>query len=84
MPSGKRSDDKEELLELDYPRAPLDGEGDQECGQCGRKRYEGVPGAGAGIPIKPEIQEYQLEDANIALMELKNRKIRGAKVLKIC
>ena len=37
----------------------------------------------AEIPIKPEYQEYLLEDANIALLELKNRKIRGAKVLMI-
>jgi propanol-preferring alcohol dehydrogenase len=35
----------------------------------------------AEIPLKPEYQEYKLEDANIALMELKQRKIRGAKVL---
>ena len=37
----------------------------------------------AEIPLKPEYQEYKLENANIALMELKQRKIRGAKVLKI-
>ena len=37
----------------------------------------------AEIPIKPEYQEYDLEDANIALMELKERKIRGAKVLRV-
>jgi propanol-preferring alcohol dehydrogenase len=37
----------------------------------------------AQIPIKPEVQEYGLEDANVALHELKNRKIRGAKVLRI-
>ena len=35
------------------------------------------------IPIKPEVQEYSLEDANIALNELKSRKIRGSKVLRI-
>ncbi len=35
------------------------------------------------IPIIPEFQEYKLQDANKALIELKNRKIRGAKVLKI-
>ena len=35
------------------------------------------------ISIKPEIEEFSLEDANKALLELKNRKIRGAKVLKI-
>jgi alcohol dehydrogenase, propanol-preferring len=32
-------------------------------------------------PILPEVREYPLEEANIALMELRNRKIRGAKVL---
>ncbi len=37
----------------------------------------------AQIPIYPEIQEYPLEDANHALLELKNRKIRGAKVLRV-
>ena len=35
------------------------------------------------IPIIPEIEEYPLESANEALLELKERKIRGAKVLKI-
>lgn len=35
------------------------------------------------IPIKPEYQEYKFEEANKALLELKEGKIRGAKVLKI-
>ncbi len=35
------------------------------------------------IPIIPEIQEFELQAANQALMELKERKIKGAKVLKI-
>ena len=35
----------------------------------------------AGIPILPEIREYPLGEANTALAELKDRKIRGAKVL---
>ena len=37
----------------------------------------------AAIPIKPEVQEFALEDANVALAELKAKKIRGAKVLMI-
>jgi propanol-preferring alcohol dehydrogenase len=37
----------------------------------------------AEIPIRPEIQEYPLADANVALQELRNSKIRGAKVLRI-
>ena len=36
----------------------------------------------AQIPIRPEIQEFRLEEANKALAELKDRKIRGAKLLK--
>ncbi len=36
----------------------------------------------AQIPIRPEIQEFRLEEANKALAELKDRKIRGAKVLR--
>ncbi len=36
----------------------------------------------ARIPIRPEVQEYTLEEANTALVELKERKIRGAKVLR--
>ena len=35
----------------------------------------------ASIPIKPEVKEYSLQDANLALQEMKNRSIRGAKVL---
>ncbi len=37
----------------------------------------------ADIPLKPEVQTFPLEAANQALMELKESKIRGAKVLKI-
>ncbi|MFM8442995.1 MAG: alcohol dehydrogenase, partial [Methylococcus sp.] len=37
----------------------------------------------AAIPIRPEIEEYPLEEANRALDELKHRRIRGAKVLRV-
>jgi len=37
----------------------------------------------AEIPIRPEVEVFALEEANRALIELKERKIRGAKVLKI-
>jgi propanol-preferring alcohol dehydrogenase len=35
------------------------------------------------IPIKPEVQLYPLKDANKALAEIKQRKIKGAKVLVV-
>ena len=37
----------------------------------------------AQAEIRPEFQEYDLEDANQALAEMKQGKIRGAKVLQI-
>lgn len=37
----------------------------------------------ARIPIKPDYEDYPLEKANEALMEIKQSKIRGAKVLKM-
>jgi len=37
----------------------------------------------AQIPIIPEIETFSLEAANQALMELKNKRIRGAKVLEM-
>ncbi len=37
----------------------------------------------ASIPLIPEIEEYPLADANRALIELKGRRIHGAKVLRI-
>lgn len=37
----------------------------------------------ATIPLIPEVEEYDLAQANQALVELKEGKIRGAKVLKI-
>jgi propanol-preferring alcohol dehydrogenase len=35
------------------------------------------------IPIKPDVQVYALKEANQALIDLKERRIRGAKVLLI-
>jgi propanol-preferring alcohol dehydrogenase len=35
----------------------------------------------AEIPLRPEVQEFRLEEANRALLELRSGKIRGSKVL---
>jgi propanol-preferring alcohol dehydrogenase len=37
----------------------------------------------AAANLKPEVQEYELRDANAALMDMKQGRIRGAKVLRI-
>lgn len=37
----------------------------------------------AAIPLRPEVEEYPLADANRALIDLRARRIRGAKILRI-
>ena len=37
----------------------------------------------AAIPIRPQVEEYPLDQANRALIDLKIGRIRGAKVLRI-
>ncbi|MCX5812025.1 MAG: zinc-dependent alcohol dehydrogenase family protein [Proteobacteria bacterium] len=79
----KEEIDKETLLDLDYPgHLWLEKEIKSVANVAGRDISEFLELA-AKIPIKPEVQEYMLEDANTALVELKERKIRGAKVLRI-
>jgi len=79
----KEEIDKESLLEIDYPEHLwLEKEIKSVANVAGRDISEFLELA-AEIPIKPEVQEYRLEDANKALVELKKRKIRGAKVLRV-
>jgi alcohol dehydrogenase, propanol-preferring len=40
-------------------------------------------GLAAKVPLKPTVQEFRLEEANSALTELKEGKIRGVKVLRV-
>ena len=35
------------------------------------------------MALKPEVQVYRFDEANRALLEIKKRRIRGAKVLRI-
>jgi len=79
----KEEKDKDYLLKLDYPlHLWMEKEIKSVANVAGRDISEFLQLA-AKIPIKPEIQEFSLEEANTALLELKERKIRGAKVLRI-
>jgi propanol-preferring alcohol dehydrogenase len=75
--------DKDYLLQLDYPEHLWMEKEIKSVANVTRIDVKEFLELAAAIPIKPEYQEYRLEDANIALSELKNRKIRGAKVLMI-
>ena len=79
----KEDADKEHLLQLDYPAHLWLEKEIKSVANVVRKDVCEFLELAAQIPIKPEVQEFDLEDANNALVELKERKIRGAKVLKI-
>jgi propanol-preferring alcohol dehydrogenase len=79
----KEEVDKNYLLQIDYPcHLWLEKEIKSVANVARRDVIEFLQLA-AQIPFKPEIQEFSLDEANKALIELKKRKIRGAKVLKI-
>ncbi len=77
----KEDSDKGSLLLLDYPRDLWMEKEIKSVANVTRKDVEEFLRIAQAIKIKPEVQEYRLEDANVALLELKERKIRGAKVL---
>jgi propanol-preferring alcohol dehydrogenase len=79
----KEEADKDALLKLDYPRDLWMEKEIKSAANITRRDVEEFLRMAADIPIRPEVQEYRLEDANKALIELKERKIRGAKVLRI-
>ncbi|MDP7420704.1 MAG: zinc-dependent alcohol dehydrogenase family protein [bacterium] len=79
----KEAVDKEYLLKLDYPEHLWMEKEIKSVANVTRRDVTDFLKLAAEIPIKPEVQEFPLKEANRALVELKNRKIRGAKVLKI-
>jgi len=79
----KEDFDKDYLLKLDYPVHLWLEKEIKSVANVARRDVSEFLELAAEIPIKPEVQEYPLEEANKALNELKERKIRGAKVLKI-
>ncbi len=79
----KEERDKDYLLKLDYPEHLWLEKEIKSVANVNRKDVSGFIELAAEIPIKPEVHEFSLEEANTALLELKERKIRGAKVLMI-
>ncbi len=79
----KEEKDKDALLKLDYPtHIWLEKEIKSVANITKQDAEEFLPLA-AEIPIIPEVQEFQLREANEALILLKRGQIQGAGVLKI-
>jgi propanol-preferring alcohol dehydrogenase len=79
----KEERDKSALLALDYPRDLWMEKEIKSVANVSRGDVREFLALAAEIPLRPEIQEYPLAAANQALRELKERRIRGAKVLRI-
>jgi len=79
----KEERDKEQLLRLDYPAHLWMEKEIKSVANVARSDVREFLRFAADIPIKPEVEAFTLEDANGALIELRARKIRGAKVLSI-
>lgn len=75
--------DQEYLLNLAYPIHLWMEKEIKSVANVARRDVSEFLKLAAEIPIRPEFQEYGLEEANHALIELKERKIRGAKVLRV-
>jgi propanol-preferring alcohol dehydrogenase len=79
----KEEVDKDYLLKLDYPTHLWMEKEIKSVANVARRDVSEFLKLAAEIPIRPEAQEFALEDANQALSEMKAGNIRGAKVLKI-
>jgi len=77
----KEEIDREYLLNIDYSRHLWMEKEIKSVANVTRADVKEFLEIASEIPIIPEVQEYKLGEANIALTELKKRKIRGAKVL---
>jgi propanol-preferring alcohol dehydrogenase len=79
----KEDVDKDYLLKLDYSVHLWNEKEIKSVANVTRRDVSEFLELAAEIPLIPEVQEFNLEEANDALSELKDGKIRGAKVLKI-
>ncbi|HEX5169732.1 MAG TPA: zinc-dependent alcohol dehydrogenase family protein [Cyclobacteriaceae bacterium] len=79
----KENNDQSELLKLNYPDHLWMEKEIKSVANITRSDVSEFLSLAAKIPIKPEIEIYPFEEANKALLDLKHKHIKGAKVLHI-
>lgn len=79
----KEAADQQVLLELDYSEQLWREKEIKSVANVTRRDVQAFLRLAAEIPLRPEVKCYALAEANRALVELKRRHIRGAKVLVI-
>jgi propanol-preferring alcohol dehydrogenase len=79
----KEDIDKNYLMSLKYPEHLWMEKEIKSVANVARKDVSEFLEIAASAGIKPQLQQYELQEANQALLELKERKIKGAKVLTL-
>jgi len=79
----KEEIDKEYLLKLNYPAHLWMEKEIKSVANVTRRDVEEFIRLADEMAFKPEVEEYPFEMANEAILDIKNRKIKGAKVLLI-
>lgn len=79
----KEEEDKDVLLKMDYPSQLWMEKEIKSVANVTRADVREFLQVATEANIKPEFQEYELKEANQALIEMKQGKIHGAKVLRI-
>jgi propanol-preferring alcohol dehydrogenase len=79
----KENADKAVLTQLDYTKHLWLEKEIKSVANVTRRDVSEFLALAAEIPIKPEVQTYALADANQAVIDLKARQVRGAKVLVV-
>ncbi len=79
----KEEGDRVALRETDYARHLWQEKEIRSVANVTRRDVAEFLELAAEVPLRPEVEIFPLEEANRALLELKERKIRGAKVLRI-
>ena len=79
----KEDRDRDALSRLDYSRHLWKEKQITSVANLTRGDVRDFLQLAAAIQLRPEVQEFPLEEANRALQELVARKIRGAKVLRV-
>lgn len=77
----KEEADKDYLLKLDYPAHLWMEKEIKSVANVTRHDVEEFIRLAAEMPLKPEVEVYPFASANQAIMDIKNRRIQGAKVL---
>lgn len=79
----KEDRDRHELLNLSYAEHLWQEREVKTVANVTRADVAGMLRLAAELALRPEVREYPLDDANRALLAIRDQEIRGAKVLRI-